>query len=163
MTVFTRSNSSRRDFLKQSSALLAGLPLASSAALAVSTAPRKIHMGVVGGGFGCSFQWHEHPDCVVEAVSDLRPERRERLMQTYQCSKSYPSLEELVKDTKIDAVASVTLPCVEVHLSDISKREAFRQVSVISEVCLDQIAGRGVDSYLDGLALVVDPLRKDDE
>ncbi len=108
MTVFTRSNSSRRDFLKQSSALLAGLPLASSAALAVNTAPEKIHIGVVGGGFGCSFQWHEHPDCVVEAVSDLRPERRERLMKTYQCSKSYPSLEELVKDTKIDAVAVFT-------------------------------------------------------
>ena len=108
MTVFTGSNSSRRDFLKQSSALLAGLPLASSATLAVNTTPKKIHMGIVGGGFGCSFQWHEHPDCVVEAVSDLRPERRERLMKTYRCSKSYPSLEELVKDTRIDAVAVFT-------------------------------------------------------
>jgi predicted dehydrogenase len=65
-------------------------------------------MGIVGGGFGCSFQWHEHPDCVVEAVSDLRPERRDRLMKTYKCSKSYDSLAELVKDKKIDAVAIFT-------------------------------------------------------
>jgi predicted dehydrogenase len=65
-------------------------------------------MGVVGGGFGADFQWHEHPDCIVEAVSDLWPERRQRLMERYQCGKSYNSLEELVLDKKIDAVAIFT-------------------------------------------------------
>jgi predicted dehydrogenase len=108
MTAFEETKSSRREFLKQGSAVLAGLPMVSSAALVVDTTPGKIHMGVVGGGFGRSFQWHEHPDCVVEAVSDLRPERREGLMQTYQCARSYPSLETLVKDKKIDAVAIFT-------------------------------------------------------
>ncbi|MBN2317349.1 MAG: Gfo/Idh/MocA family oxidoreductase [Sedimentisphaerales bacterium] len=108
MTRYQRTHSSRRAFLKQSGAVLAGLPLASSGALAVNTAPRKIHMGIVGGGFGCGFQWHEHPDCVVEAVSDLLGERRDRLMKTYKCSKSYNSLAELVKDKKIDAVAVFT-------------------------------------------------------
>jgi len=108
MTTYQRTHSSRRAFLRQSGAVLAGLPLVSSGAMAVNTAPRKIHMGIVGGGFGCSFQWHEHPDCVVEAVSDLRPERRDRLMKTYRCSKSYDSLAELVKDKKIDAVAIFT-------------------------------------------------------
>ncbi len=98
----------RRDFIKQSSSALAGTTLLSSASLAVNTAPKKIRMGVVGGGFGCSFQWHEHPDCIVEAVSDLRPERKKRLMQVYGCSKSYPSLEELVKDKQVDAVAIFT-------------------------------------------------------
>ena len=108
MTTYKRTHSSRRAFLKQSGAVLAGLPLVSSGAMAVNTAPKKIHMGIVGGGFGCSFQWHEHPDCVVEAVSDLRPERRDRLMKTYQCSTSYDSLAEWVKDKKIDAVAIFT-------------------------------------------------------
>ncbi len=108
MAGLTERHSSRRGFLKQSTVVLTGLPLVSSAALAVNTTPKKIHIGVVGGGFGCGFQWHEHPDCVVEAVSDLRPERRDRLMKTYQCSKSYPSLEVLVKDKKIDAVAIFT-------------------------------------------------------
>lgn len=59
-----------------------------------------------------------------------------------------------------DALASVRLPCVEVHLSDIHAREPWRRVSVISEVCLAQIAGRGVDSYLDGLRLLVSHLRR---
>ena len=98
----------RRDFLKTGGASITGLALAAKAGWAVDTAPKKIRMGVVGGGFGCSFQWHEHPDCVVQAVSDLRPERRERLMKTYHCSKAYDSLEELVKDKEIDAVAIFT-------------------------------------------------------
>ena len=72
----TVSSLSRRQFLK-SGAVVAGAALPLYSTLAVNAAPKKIRMGVVGGGFGTSFQWHEHPDCVVEAVSDLRPERRE--------------------------------------------------------------------------------------
>lgn len=98
---------SRREFLKRS-AVITGATLPLSATLAVNTTPKKVRIGVVGGGFGTSFQWHEHPDCVVEAVSDLRPERRDRLMQVYRCSKSYDSLEELVLDRNIDAVAVFT-------------------------------------------------------
>ena len=97
---------SRRAFLQRGAVAGAALPL--YAMLAVNAAPKKLHIGVVGGGFGTSFQWHEHPDCVVEAVSDLRPERRERLMRVYHCDKSYNSLEELVEDGNIDAVAVFT-------------------------------------------------------
>jgi len=98
---------SRREFLRGSAAVLATVAAARPAA-AVNTAPKKIRIGVVGGGFGCSFQWHEHPDCTVEAVSDLRPERRDRLMKTYGCGKSYESLEKLALDENIDAVAVFT-------------------------------------------------------
>jgi predicted dehydrogenase len=73
--------------------------------LASGKSSRKIGIGVMGGGFGAAFQWHEHPRCVVEAVADLRPERRENLMKTYGCSKSYESLEQLIEDENLDAVA----------------------------------------------------------
>lgn len=86
----------------------AALAAAARPAFAANTAPKKIRIGIVGGRFGRSFQWHEHPDCIVAAVSDLRPERRDGLMQTYRCQKSYPSLEELVKDPQIDAVGVFT-------------------------------------------------------
>lgn len=46
-----------------------------------------------------------------------------------------------------DAVASVSLPTYEVHLSDIKKREEFRRISVISPVCVEQISGFGWESY----------------
>ncbi|MGB2809339.1 MAG: Gfo/Idh/MocA family oxidoreductase, partial [Sedimentisphaerales bacterium] len=99
---------SRRDFMKHSGFALAGTLLASRASIAVNTAPRKIRIGVVGGGFGCSFQWREHPDCIVQAVSDLREDRRKRLMNVYKCNKAYNSLEELVLAKDIDAVAVFT-------------------------------------------------------
>jgi len=98
----------RRHFLKTSALTTAAVALAAPRLVAADTSPKQIRMAVVGGGFGADFFWHEHPDCKVEAVSDLRPERRERLMKAYGCEKSYPSLEELVKDPKVDAVAIFT-------------------------------------------------------
>ncbi len=99
---------SRRDFIKGGGYALVGMMLVPQAALAVNTAPKKIRIGVVGGGFGTSFQWHEHPDCIVQAVSDLREDRRKRLMEVYNCQKAYNSLEELVLAKDIDAVAIFT-------------------------------------------------------
>lgn len=46
-----------------------------------------------------------------------------------------------------DAVAAISIPVVEVHLSDISKRESFRALSVIEPVALAQISGQGVSGY----------------
>lgn len=69
---------------------------------------KKVRIGVVGGGFGCAFYWHEHPNCVVQAVSDLREDRRKALAETYRCGNVYPSLEELIKDKDVDAVAVFT-------------------------------------------------------
>jgi predicted dehydrogenase len=69
---------------------------------------KHVRIGVVGGGFGTSFYWHEHPDCTVEAVAELDAGRRKRLMDVYRCGKSYASLDELVEDKDVDAVAVFT-------------------------------------------------------
>lgn len=50
-----------------------------------------------------------------------------------------------------DAIASVGIPTVEVHLSNIYKREPFRRHSFIAEVAVGQVAGFGPDSYLLGI------------
>lgn len=50
-----------------------------------------------------------------------------------------------------DALASIVVPKVEIHISDITKRESFRQVSVTREVCDYQIYGRGLQGYLDAI------------
>jgi 3-dehydroquinate dehydratase-2 len=54
-----------------------------------------------------------------------------------------------------DAIAAINLPAVEAHLSDIHRREAFRHISVIREVCLAQISGLGVESYQRALEVVL--------
>ena len=47
-----------------------------------------------------------------------------------------------------DAIASVNTPVVEVHMSNVHKREEFRPTSVISEVCRGTILGFGINSYI---------------
>jgi len=96
----------RRDFIHH--AALAGAALFAPAGLFAETAVKKVRIGVAGGRFGLQFYWHEHPHCTVAAVTDLIPERRDALMKTYQCAKSYPSLEEMVKDPDLDAIAVFT-------------------------------------------------------
>lgn len=58
-----------------------------------------------------------------------------------------------------DAIAAVGLPAVEVHLANVHAREDFRRRSLIAPVCLGQIVGFGLRSYLLGLASVVDHVR----
>ncbi len=51
----------------------------------------------------------------------------------------------------LDAVKSVGVPTVEVHISDVSKREDFRQVSYIRQACVKTITGQGFDGYIQGI------------
>jgi 3-dehydroquinate dehydratase-2 len=51
-----------------------------------------------------------------------------------------------------DALEVSGLPAVEVHLSDVEHREAFRRVSVLEGVCIAKVSGKGVEGYRDALA-----------
>jgi len=54
----------------------------------------------------------------------------------------------------LDAAKAVGLPMVEVHISDVSKREDFRQVSYIRAACVATIAGKGFAGYLEAMEIL---------
>ena len=55
----------------------------------------------------------------------------------------------------LDAVKAVGIPTVEVHISDVSRREDFRQISYVRKACIATIAGRGFQGYQDAMDLLV--------
>lgn len=55
----------------------------------------------------------------------------------------------------LDALKAVGIPAVEVHISDVSKREEFRQISYVRLYCEKTIAGRGFDGYLEAMDYLV--------
>ena len=62
-----------------------------------------------------------------------------------------------------DAISAVNIPTVEVHMTNIYKREEFRHHSYIAPVCIGQISGFGINSYKLGLKAVVDYLSNDNK
>lgn len=59
----------------------------------------------------------------------------------------------------LDALKAVSIPTVEVHISDVSRREDFRQVSYIRAACVASIIGHGIDGYREAMDMLCD--RKD--
>ncbi len=60
----------------------------------------------------------------------------------------------------MDAVASIDIPVIEVHLSNIAEREPFRRISYISHAAVAQICGMGAQGYLKGLEILAEHLGK---
>lgn len=72
---------------------------------------RKIRVGLVGHGackFGVQFGFQHHPNVEVVAISDLIPERCAEMAKAAGCQKTYPSLEEMVRDETIEAIFLAT-------------------------------------------------------
>ena len=59
-----------------------------------------------------------------------------------------------------DAIAAIPVPVIEIHLSNVHKREEFRHTSVIAPVVMGQICGFGVDSYIAALEIAIRKLRR---
>jgi 3-dehydroquinate dehydratase II len=60
-----------------------------------------------------------------------------------------------------DALEIAALPALEIHLSDVARREPWRHTSVISDLCFATVSGRGPEGYRDALALIREHLDGD--
>ncbi len=55
----------------------------------------------------------------------------------------------------LDALKCVSIPAVEVHISDVSKRESYRQISYVREYCQKTVVGKGIDGYLEAIDYLI--------
>ena len=56
----------------------------------------------------------------------------------------------------LDALKAVDIPAVEVHISDVSSREDFRQISYVRNACFKTICGKGTDGYLEAIDALIE-------
>lgn len=61
----------------------------------------------------------------------------------------------------LDAVKSVNIPTVEVHISKVEEREDFRQISYIRSACIKTITGHGTDGYLEAIDFLIEDKQND--
>lgn len=60
----------------------------------------------------------------------------------------------------LDALKAVSLPCVEVHISDVSSREGFRQISYIRNSCIKTVSGEGTDGYISAIKFLTEYIKE---
>ena len=94
-------------------------------------------------GFSCDHFQSNHEGAIIDKLHAARGEYDGIVIN----AGAYTHYSYAIRD----AIEAIELPCIEVHMSDIHKREEFRHVSVISPVCRKQICGLGKISYIQGL------------
>jgi hypothetical protein len=105
-------------------------PTARSPAIVPEASTRQVSVGVVGGGFGRSFQWHLHPKAKVAAVCDLRDDRLAGLKKTYRCPNAYKDFRELLRHPGLDAVAIFTPPQLHSSTSPWRRQDRLDQAGI---------------------------------
>ena len=100
-------------------------------------------------GHEVSFFQSNHEGALVDAIQQAYFDKVEGIVIN-------PAAYTHTSIAILDAVKSVSLPTVEVHLSKVEQREDFRQVSYIRQACIGTVTGQGVAGYL----LAVDKLEE---
>jgi 3-dehydroquinate dehydratase-2 len=95
-----------------------------------------------------------HEGALVDAIHDCLGQRDGLVINAGAYTHTSVALR--------DAISAVAIPTVEVHLSNIYRREAFRHHSYIAPVAVGQISGFGAESYVLGLQALVRHLRSSD-
>lgn len=109
---------------------------------------REIRRHATAGGVRVEFVQSNHEGRLIDAI-----QRRYRRLDGIVVN---PGALTHYSYALRDCIKAVGVPTVEVHLSDIRAREDFRKLSVIADVCVAQISGKGFAGYLEA----IDELKK---
>src|SRR2546430_12324606 len=153
-----KSSLTRRKFLKgigksavvvTAAQHLEGSPLSAAEPIGPRASEKQVRIGVVGGGFGASFQWHLDPNCRVVALCDLREDRLKRLTDVYGPGKTYKNFREFLKHPELDAVAVFTPAPLHVWMATEAMKAGKHVISAVP-------AGMSVEE----LAQLLDTVKK---
>lgn len=107
-------------------------------------------------------QIRRHADALVVEVTILQSNHEGTLVDLIQEALGVydgivlnPAAYTHTSVALLDALKAVRIPTVEVHISDVTKREAFRQVSYVREACIATVAGHGFRGYLEAMDLLL--------
>ena len=98
-------------------------------------------------GFTCTFFQSAHEGALVDKIHELTDRGIEGFIVNFG-AYSHTSI------ALRDALSSAALPAIEVHISDIKKREAFRHKSMTAGACQAMISGKGFPGYIEALRLL---------
>ena len=97
-------------------------------------------------GIEISFVQSNHEGDLVDAIQRAYPDTDGIIIN--------PAAYTHTSVAILDAVKAVGIPTVEVHMSDVKSRDAFRQVSYIRQACIATVMGKGFGSYIEALELL---------
>lgn len=106
-------------------------------------------LGLIAGkgeATGCKIEVFQsnHEGAIIDRIQDSYFDQTEAIVIN---PGAYTHYSYAIRD----ALASITVPKVEIHISDITKREEFRKVSVTAPACDKQIYGHGLEGYLEAI------------
>lgn len=109
---------------------------------------RKISDYLDGRGVEYDFFQSNHEGALVDKIQEAYQEGADGIVIN-------PGAYTHTSIALLDAVLSVSIPTVEVHISDLSKREDFRQISYIRRACIATVSGKGFDGYIEACNILL--------
>ena len=109
----------------------------------------RIRAHCAANGIGVQFYQSNHEGCLVDRIQAAYADGTDGIVIN-------PGAYTHTSIALLDAVKAVGIPTVEVHISKVEEREAFRQVSYIRAACIATVTGKGFDGYLEGIDLLTE-------
>ncbi|MCQ2083551.1 MAG: 3-dehydroquinate dehydratase [Bacteroidaceae bacterium] len=114
---------------------------------------RRTESHAAGKGIGCRILQSNHEGDLVDMIQQAFFDKVDGLVFN-------PGAYTHTSIAIADALKATRIPTVEVHISDVSSREAFRQVSYIRESCIATVSGKGIDGYLEAIDILCSHLNR---
>ena len=108
----------------------------------------KINAYCAQKGVEVSFFQSNHEGALVDAIQQAYYDKVEGIVIN-------PAAYTHTSIAILDTLKAVSIPCVEVHISSVESREAYRQISYVREIAVQTITGKGFDGYIEAIDILL--------